>query len=158
MFKDLALKLSCTDMSGAATNCWDAIDVLQIHAYAKTAQDVKDKIRKYYDVFRDDFEGTNGRKKKVLWLTEVAMGSANGTEVAGFVRDLMNEEDGLANRAAAASNGFGFVERVSWFSEFFFPAFNVSGVPAAPMESWSSSLFNPFGDLSVVGQEFFSHC
>jgi hypothetical protein len=156
MFKAATLKLSCTDLAGVATNCWDAIDVLQVHAYAKSATEVKQKLQSYNTVFRDDFEGTNGRTKKTLWLTEVAMGSSNGTEVAAFVDDLMNANDGLSNRAV--DGGFPFVERVSWFSEFFFPAFNVSGVAAKPMESWSSSLFDPFGGLTVVGERFFAHC
>ena len=40
----------------------------------------------------------------------------------------MDPKTGLTNRAAGSVGGFGYVERVSWFSEFNFPAFNVSGV------------------------------
>ena len=61
--------------------------------------------------------------------------------------------DGLADRGA-----FGYVERVSYFSEISFPAFNISGVVPRPNEAWSSSLFNPFGGLSPVGSAFFENC
>ena len=78
LFKVAALKLPCIDFRGADTNCWDVIDAIQVHAYAKDAAEVKAKLREYYEVFEEDFEGTAGRKKKTLWLTEVAMGSADG--------------------------------------------------------------------------------
>ena len=123
----LALKLQCKDFTGKTTNCWDVIDVIQIHAYDRQAKNVHAKIAEYYKVFQDDFEGTNGRRAKTLWLTEVAMGSSKVTDVTGFVTDLMDPKTGLTNRAAGSAGGFGYVERVSWFSEFNFPAFNVSG-------------------------------
>lgn len=119
---------------------------------------MKDKIRSYYKEFQEDFEGLNGRTKKTLWLTEVAMGSSNGTAITGFVHDLMNSKDGLTNRSPASQGGFAFVERVSWFSEFNFGSFTVSGVAPKPHETWASSLFDPFGSLSSVGEAFFSHC
>jgi hypothetical protein len=58
----------------------------------------------------------------------------------------------------ADATKYSFVERVSWFSEFFFPGFNVTGHVVQPLESWSSSLFNPFGGLSPVGTAFFANC
>jgi len=119
---------------------------------------VKDKIRSYYKEFQEDFEGANGRTKKTLWLTEVAMGSNNGTAITRFVEDLMNSKDGLTNRNSAAEGGFGYVERVSWFSEFNFASFSVSNSTPAPFETWSSSLFDPFGSLSQVGEAYFQHC
>jgi len=108
-------------------------------------------------MFSDDFQGKNGRKKKTLWLTEVAYGGNDGGKVSAFVAELMNAKDGLANRDPGPT-GFGYVERVSWFSEFFFPSFTVSGIDPKPNEMWSSSLFNPYGGLSPVGTEFFKHC
>ena len=101
MFKEFALQMPCSDFSGQVSNCWDVIDSIQIHAYTKTAAEVKQKIREYYSVFKDDFEGVNNRTKKTLWLTEVAMGSSDGAAVSQFVEELMNPTDGLANRAAA---------------------------------------------------------
>ena len=133
------------------------IDSIQIHGYAKTAKEVKDKLKSYYTTFTEDFEGSNGRKKKTLWLTEVAMGSSDGQAVAAFAENLMNPKDGLTNRAPGPT-GFGFVEKVSWFSEFFFNSFPMGNSTPAPFETWSSSLFNPFGGLSVVGETFFNHC
>jgi len=153
VFKTFALQLDCTDFAGRQTNCWDVIDSIQVHAYAKRASDVHSKLLEYAKVFADDFAGANGRSKKTLWLTEVACGSANVTEITGFVDDLMNAQTGLANR-----DTFGFVERVSWFSDWSFDAFNVSGVAPRPFETWSSTLFDPFGPMSPVGQRFFSHC
>lgn len=38
---------------------------------------MKAKIRSYYAAFEEDFAGSNGRKAKTLWLTEVAMGSSD---------------------------------------------------------------------------------
>merc|ERR1739848_192731 len=144
-FKSYTMKLSCKDLNGLQTNCWDVMDSIQIHAYAHKAADVKSKIQAYYNLFKDDFEGLNGRKRKTLWLTEVAMGSNNGSAVASFVNDLMNPVDGLGNRESGLNGGFGFVSHVSWFSEFFFPSFNMSGYPIREYESWSSSLFEPYG-------------
>jgi hypothetical protein len=60
----------------------------------------------YYTTFQEDFEGLHGRKKKTLWLTEVAAGSSNGTYVAEFAAELMSEKDGLANRAPASQGGY----------------------------------------------------
>eukprot|EP00729_Bicosta_minor_P019475 gene19475-18961_t len=59
-FKNFTMKLPCKDLEGATTNCWDVIDAIQIHAYARSAKEVKDKINTYYTTFKDDFEGTNG--------------------------------------------------------------------------------------------------
>ena len=39
-FKTATLALDCTDFEGKATNCWDVIDAIQIHAYARTAAEV----------------------------------------------------------------------------------------------------------------------
>jgi hypothetical protein len=57
MFKKQTLQMSCTDFTGKVTNCWDVIGVIQIHAYAKTAAEVKSKIASYYTEFTEDFEG-----------------------------------------------------------------------------------------------------
>mmetsp|Transcript_5820 Transcript_5820/g.12487 ORF Transcript_5820/g.12487 Transcript_5820/m.12487 type:complete len:362 (+) Transcript_5820:68-1153(+) len=152
-FKTATLALDCTDFQGKTTNCWDVIDAIQIHAYARTAAEVKEKIKGYETIFQEDFDGTNGRKKKTLWLTEVAMGSNNATEITGFVDDLMNEKDGLNNRET-----FGFVEKVSWFSDYSFDSFKVGTYVPHENEVWSSTLFFPYGQLSPVGERFFSHC
>lgn len=152
-FKRHALAMQCTDFYGRVTNCWDVLDAIQIHAYSRTASDVKKKIEQYYEVFREDFEGQNGRKKKTLWLTEVAMGSNDVAEIVPFVDALMNSEDGLTNRAK-----FWYVERVSWFSSFSFPSFKMGEYEPRKFEVWSSSLFNPFGKLSPVGERFFGLC
>eukprot|EP00729_Bicosta_minor_P019476 gene19476-18962_t len=86
-----------------------------------------------------------------MWLTEVAAGSSNGSYVAEFASELMSTVDGLSNRAPASSGGFEFVSHVSWFSEYFFPAFNVTGYRPKPFEGWASSLFNPFGPAPLPG-------
>lgn len=136
----------------------------KVHAYARHAADVTGKLADYYMVFKDDFDGANGRKPKTLWLTEVAAGSSDPDFVAGFAEDLMAPETGLGNRQPGGAGGFGFVERVSWFSEFNFGSFNLTaskngpGYTPRPNEQWVSSLFNPFGGLSPVGTKFFSHC
>lgn len=153
VFKQYALNLTCTNFSGAQMNCWDVIDSIQIHAYSHTAAAIKAKIQEYYSVFQEDFEGTNGRTKKTLWLTEVAMGSNNGTEIVSFINDLMNPTDGLTNRQQ-----FGYVQRVSWFSEWSFGAFTTDGIVPNPLTAWASSLFYPFGSLSPLGTAYFGHC
>ncbi|CAE8608129.1 unnamed protein product, partial [Polarella glacialis] len=152
-FKRNALLMPCTDFNRKAVNCWDVIDHIQIHAYARTAAEVKTKIEGYYDAFQEDFEGLNGRKKKTLWLTEVAMGSNNASEIVPFVEDLMNSQDGLTNRTK-----YGFVEKISWFSSYSFPSFKIGDYQPRANEVWSSSLFFPFGQLSPVGERFFSIC
>mmetsp|Transcript_52334 Transcript_52334/g.162404 ORF Transcript_52334/g.162404 Transcript_52334/m.162404 type:complete len:383 (-) Transcript_52334:105-1253(-) len=152
-FKKHTLRMPCRDFSGTATNCWDVIDSIQIHAYARSAEEVKTKIREYYEVFQEDFEGLHGRKKKTLWLTEVAMGSSNVTEILPFVEALMNPHDGLTNRAV-----FSYVEKVSWFSSYGFSSFSLPTYQPREFEVWSSSLFAPFGSLTPVGEKFFALC
>ena len=83
----------------------------------------------------------------------MAAGYSDETKVAAFATELMATSGGLADRTK-----YGAVARVSWFSEFFFPGFNVSGVPAAPNEMWVSTLFQPFGGLTKVGEAFFANC
>ena len=123
MFKNFTLKLPCQDMAtGKTTNCWDAMDAINIHAYSRTAQEVKAKISGYYDVFKEDFEGLNGRTKKTLWLTEVAMASNKPAEISQFMTELLNGKDGLGNRAPASAGGFGYVWQL-------FPRPNPLGVP-----------------------------
>lgn len=78
---------------------------------------------------------------------QVAAASGDVDEVKQFAADLMNTNGGLADRTK-----YDFVEKVSWFSEFFFPGFNVTGHTVAENEQWSSSLFNPFGGLTPVGE------
>jgi hypothetical protein len=153
LFKEATLGLECTDFNGSTTNCWDVIDVLSIHGYAKEAADILGKIDGYRDVFADDFDGANGRKEKTLWLTEVAMGSSDGDAIVGFVDDLMNAETGLTNRVK-----YDFVEKVSWFSVWSFFAFELDDELPENYEAWSSTLFNPYGSLSQVGEAFFSYC
>ena len=153
LFKKEALKQSCVGFDGKKTNCWDVIEVLQIHAYAHAAADVLTKIQGYANEFVDDFAGTGGRSKKTLWLTEVAGGTSDGTKQTQFATELMATSGGLGDRTM-----FPYVERVSWFSEMSFPAFNVSGVVPKENEAWTSSLFNPFGGLTPVGDAFFANC
>ncbi|CAK9091767.1 Hypothetical protein (Fragment) [Durusdinium trenchii] len=77
-FKAIALTLSCKTLSGRQTNCWDVIDALPIHGYARSAEEIKQKLQQYHrgptgathEVFQEDFEGTQGRSMKKLWLTE----------------------------------------------------------------------------------------
>jgi hypothetical protein len=38
LFKTHALTLPCTAFDGTATNCWDVIDALQVHAYAASVR------------------------------------------------------------------------------------------------------------------------
>ena len=50
------------------------------------------------------------------------------------------------------------MERVSYFSEYSFGAFNLSGRSAEADEARASSLFNPFGGLTPVGDACFANC
>jgi len=102
----LLLAQPCTTFGGAATNCWDVIDVISVHSYANAVADILHNLREYGDVFADDFAGANGRSKKVLWLSEIAMGSSELDEIVPFVDGLMAA---LNDRAA-----FGFVGLIAW--------------------------------------------
>ena len=104
-------------------------------------------------VLAEDFTGSNGRSKKTLWLTEVAAASNDGAFVRQFVEDLLDESTGLMNRTL-----FGYVEALSWFSEYSFGSFPTGNYTPAVRESWASSLFGAYGDLSVVGKAFFGRC
>jgi len=153
LFKAEALQQSCVGFDGRTTNCWDVIEVIQIHAYALKAEDVFTKIEGYHTEFAEDFSGSNGRTKKLLWLTEVAGGTADGATQTEFATQLMSKTGGLADRSK-----YPYVERVSWFSEMSFPAFKLGDTVPSVNEAWSSSLFNPFGGLSPVGDAFFANC
>jgi hypothetical protein len=65
-FKNYTSTLPCVNFRGEHVSCWDVIDAIQIHAYARTAAEVLDKIRSYHQVFQEDLEGRNGRSKKTL--------------------------------------------------------------------------------------------
>jgi len=152
-FKNFSLGKTCKDFSGQETNCWDVIDVIQIHAYARYPQAVTAKLQDYQKVFADDFAGTNGRKKKVLWLTEVSMGSNKIGEITKFMADLLDVSTGVRNRTL-----FNYVEKVSWFSNWAWDAFPLDGYTPAKNEVWSSGLYYPFGDISPLGAQFFNLC
>mmetsp|Transcript_63871 Transcript_63871/g.101514 ORF Transcript_63871/g.101514 Transcript_63871/m.101514 type:complete len:463 (+) Transcript_63871:87-1475(+) len=153
-FKAKTLTLNCTSLTGQRSNCWDVIEALPIHAYARNAQEIKEKLQQYHEVFREDFEGRNGRRPKKLWLTEVTMGSNEAQELVSFVEELMNPENGLQNREI-----FGFVDRISWFSEWSMGAFQLSSYTPQQDEAWSSSLFEPTtGHFTPHGARFIHHC
>ena len=137
-FKKELLALTCPTWDGGSSNCWDVIDVLSVHAYDFDAKNVLAKLDTYHQHFADDFAGTNGRTRKSLWLTEVAMASSEASEVARFARELMDPKSGLHNRDA-----YGYVEKVSWFSSWAFSAFNVSGRVPRLHEMWSSNTNYP---------------
>jgi len=153
-FKAKSLKLRCTGLDGKSTNCWDVVEALPIHAYGRTAQEIKDKLHAYHQAFREDFEGTGGRTKKTLWLTEVTMGTNDAADLITFVDELLNPATGLQNRSA-----FSFVERVSWFSEWSMGAFTLGSYKPRTYEAWSSSLFEPTtGRFTPHGARFVFYC
>jgi hypothetical protein len=153
-FKTATLTMNCNSFDGKQTNCWDVNEAIPIHCYARTGGECLAKIQGYYDAFKDDFEGTNGRTKKTLWLTEVSAGSSVPDVHTVFIKDLMNTATGLGNR-----DTFHYVELVTYFSEFAFPAFATGNYTPAENEQWSSSLFVPIdGQLTTVGQEFVTQC
>eukprot|EP01079_Euglenida_sp_SAG-EU17-18_P003585 gene3585-4026_t len=89
---------------------------------------------------------------------QTATSSSDGVAVAKYATELMDMSVGLGNRAPASLGGFGFVSHVSWFSEFFFSSFTVGGRFPRQFETWSSSLFNPYGGLTPPGEAFFANC
>jgi hypothetical protein len=92
-------------------------------------------------------------KPCVCAALQVAAGYSDASEIVPFATALMSEAGGLSDR-----NKYAAVSHVSWFSEWFFPAFDVAGHKARPLESWSSALFDPFGGLNDVGKAFFDKC
>lgn len=140
-FKNATLQMTC-----GSTNCWDVIDHIQIHCYTHTADAVIKKIESYIEYFKEDFEGTNGRSKKTLWLTEVAQASDNLDEAIKFVNALIPY---IVSKPE--------MFRVSWFSEWAFTSFATDGIaPKSP--TWRSSLFDTFGKLSPLGTAYFTAC
>jgi hypothetical protein len=140
----------------STSQIFDRIDALALSVQSEIAirEAMKDDLQKQLQVFQEDLEGTNGRNKKTLWLTEVAAGSNDSDFIAKFVDDLMNSQDGLTNRDL-----FGYVEKISWFSEWNFPAFKVGDYTPGQNEVWSSSLFEPTtGNLTPQGERFVTHC
>eukprot|EP00463_Aulacantha_scolymantha_P004796 TRINITY_DN5955_c0_g1_i1.p1 TRINITY_DN5955_c0_g1~~TRINITY_DN5955_c0_g1_i1.p1 ORF type:complete len:157 (+),score=16.97 TRINITY_DN5955_c0_g1_i1:86-556(+) len=133
-------------MKCGSTNCWDIIDHIQIHAYEYQASDAISKIEKYIEVFKEDFQGLNGRKKKYLWLTEVAGAYDSLADQLKFIQELIPYLEGKAE-----------VFRYSWFSEWAFRSWSMNGI-TPKMPSWRSSLFDSFGNLSPLGKEYFTLC
>lgn len=152
VFKEHTTQLQCTKFDGSTTNCWDIIDVIQIHAYARTAQDVKDKVQGYYNEFQEDFDGSRGQKK-TLWITELAAASNDPNFIDTFVAEIFDGNNGFMNRRT-----YFYLEKVSWFSEFVFPSFAVGGYVPKPHEKWVSTLFDAYSSLSPVGKTLFNMC
>eukprot|EP00931_Biecheleriopsis_adriatica_P052589 TRINITY_DN30620_c0_g1_i1.p1 TRINITY_DN30620_c0_g1~~TRINITY_DN30620_c0_g1_i1.p1 ORF type:complete len:500 (-),score=110.33 TRINITY_DN30620_c0_g1_i1:70-1344(-) len=144
VFKAKTLTLECNKIGGGVDNCWDIIEAIPIHAYARTAAEIKQKLHEYHQVFLDDFQGQAGRKQKYLWLTEVTMGTNDAAELTHFVDELMNAKDGLQNRE---------------FSQWSLGAFRVGSYTPKQYEAWSSSLFEPTtGHLTPHGEHFVELC
>mmetsp|Transcript_39137 Transcript_39137/g.113072 ORF Transcript_39137/g.113072 Transcript_39137/m.113072 type:complete len:259 (+) Transcript_39137:154-930(+) len=147
-FKDTVIELPCGD-----TNCWDIIDALQFHAYAHDAQDVKDKVDSWARVWSDDLTGANGRKKKSLWLTEVARaGAVDSSDPDGKTCDFITD-------IVRYLKGHEHVSGWSWFSadDTSFWSFVIDGIePTTPTRA--SDLIDGQGKLTTIGECYARAC
>jgi len=153
-FKRTLLTLQCNGFDGKSKNCWDTIEAIPIHCYARTGVECVAKIQQYYDTFTEDFEGTNGRTKKTLGLTEVSAAGNTADVHTAFINQLFDPTTGLGNR-----DKFHYVELVTYFSDNSFTGFTTGSYIPAKNELWSSSLFVPVdGNLTSIGQAFAAGC
>lgn len=147
-FKESVIQLQCGE-----TNCWDAIDVLQFHAYAYTAEEVIDKIKAWEREWADDMEGVNGRTKKTLWLTEFARaGAVDSNDPDGKTRAFMKDVVQYMRRSP-------YVSGWSWFSQDHqsFASFPIKDVEPATA-TWTSDLIDLKGQKTVIGDYYANLC
>jgi len=147
-FKAAALKQQC-----GPTNCWDAIDVLQLHAYFYQAADLIAKVKLWEAVWAEDLQGTNGRSVKSLMITEFAhAGTTDPSDPDGSARQFMQE-------CVTYFKASPYITGWSWFSETntSFASFTING--QAPIAKfWDSSLFEATGNLTVIGEKYTELC
>merc|ERR1719277_1506562 len=122
---------------------------LMLTMHRKSLKKFKDTTRFFRMISKEQME----EQKKDLWLTEVACGSNNPVAFSSFIDDLMNPSTGLTNR-----DNYPYLSHVSWFSAYSFSAFTIDGNVLHQNESWTSTLFSPFGNISKIGEKFFSYC
>lgn len=145
-FKAAAQKQPLPKMNG---NLWDAIDVIQFHAYEYKASSVLARVDTMIKHFADDI-----KKGKRLALTEVAMAGVDGstpwsqadiTKVQSFMTELVQ---GIRSRSAVAY--------VSWFSKASFDSFVIGGLQPAT-KTWKSELFDETtGAPTEIGKHWFT--
>jgi len=141
-FKEAALRKQC-----GHTNCWDAITVLQLHAYFYSADEFIAKMKRWESAWSDDLNGVNGRSKKTLWVTEFAhAGTTDPSDADGEARKFMTA---AVNYMKASPHVTGW----SWFSQTnsSFDSFVIDGVqPTSPF--WASNLIDGAGALTTIGK------
>jgi hypothetical protein len=131
-----------------ATNCWDVISTIQLHAYEYASADVISKIQTWETAWADDINGVNNRSKKTLWLTEWAhAGTTDASDPDGKAGAFMTESINFM-KSRPSVGGF------SWFSEPNWPSFVIKGItPVSPI--WTSQLIDPTtGQLTKLGQTY----
>jgi len=147
-FKASVIGLDC-----GGVNCWDAIDVLQFHAYVYTSAALIEKVQAWERVWADDLEGLNGRTKKSLWLTEFSRaGVTDPADPDGSGRAFMQE-------AIAYLRASPYVSGWSWFSQTnrTFASFTI-GDKEPETDFWASDLIDEAGQITRLGEKYGSLC
>jgi len=145
-FKAGVIKLQC-----GSTNCWDAIDVIQFHAYFYNSSEVIDKVKAWEEAWVEDLQGLNGRSKKSLQITEFAH--------AGTTSNDDPAASAFMEESVAYFKSSPYVSGWSWFSETnsTFASFVINGVvPKAPF--WASDLIDDSGSLTKLGETYKRIC
>lgn len=144
-FKDNVIRLDC-----GGVNCWDAIDVLQFHAYEYDAQRLIGKVKNWESNWADELNGANGRRKKTLWLTEFAhAGTTDANDPDGQATAFMEQTVGYLRSSP-------FVSGWSWFSQTF-SSFTIDDITPASAY-WSSELFRSNGQITTLGRKYQELC
>jgi len=147
-FKESAMQQTC-----GATNCWDAIDVIQFHAYYYDSASFIAKVKHWEETWAEDLQGTGGRTKKSLWITEFAhAGTTDPADPDGSGRTFMEE-------SVAYLKASPYVSGWSWFSQdnTTFASFTIDG-RAPTSKFWDSSLISKSGATTALGAKYFSLC
>jgi len=147
-FKESVIRLDC-----GGVNCWDAIDVLQFHAYVYTAEALVEKVQAWERVWAEDLQGLGQRTRKSLWLTEFSRaGTTDPADPDGAGRAFMEE-------AVAYLRSSPYVSGWSWFSQTntTFASFPIGG-REPETDFWASDLIDEAGRMTKLGERYSSLC
>jgi len=143
-FKENVIQLDC----GGGLNCWDAIDVLQFHAYEYEAEGLIGKVKAWETTWADELQGLNGRRKKTLWLTEFAhAGTTDPNDPAALA--FMEQTIGYMKDSP-------YVSGWSWFSQTF-SSFTIDDIKPATND-WLSELIDKVGQITPLGRRYQEIC
>jgi hypothetical protein len=125
---------------------WDAVDIIQFHAYAYDAPSIVAKAKLWAEFFADDVQ--KGKTLAITELAQVGNSEWNPQTIAACKQFMTDVVAGLKQ-----IQGF---SHVSWFSSSGFASFATGGKPD-PGTIWVSNLYEmSSGQPTDIGAHWFS--